>query len=171
MVDRDGEDFRRFALETHVRGLVKLCRERQTLTRKIRLAAADAVAWAFRLRDDLLSDWDGYPEGFKNGATWARHRITHGDAHLLTLAPSSEIDGSFDSSDILFNDPELTPDGRLPAEGWTVRFAAVEQPIGGDRRNELRLDYNRHVAGRRVVVVCGLLAGRRTLGNPFVSTS
>lgn len=163
------EAFHRLATEHHVLGLADLCRGHIDVTDAIRLSMADALAWATRLRFDVIGRDDGMPKSFLDGARWARHRVVHGDAHLVAIEPAPELDGSWDSPDILWNDPEVGWNGRL-ASDRTARFAQMEA-VAGDHQPRLRAAYNDSIAGRRVIVVCGLLAGVHTLGRAFVTKS
>jgi hypothetical protein len=77
------------------------CRDaRGEVTREIRLAVADAMAWAVRLQAEVLGERERLPQDVLHGARWARNRIVHGHAHLLALALTRDADRSFDSRDI-----------------------------------------------------------------------
>ncbi len=148
----------------------------QHVTDLVRITACDLLGWAYRIaeksgqpvprRKQIEQVAPDHRSGLHRfwGATWARHRLTHGDAELLGLAMSNEIDQSFDSPDILCDDKEVTFNGEL-AQDRTLRFAEVPDGVPGDPRPELQSFYNQCVAGRRVAVIAGLMAGQRTMAG------
>jgi hypothetical protein len=143
-----------------------------SLTQDAVIAACDLITWVDRLREMGGYKAKEYKDGVPNrsniahveiGARWARNRIAHGDAGLLRLVHSEDVDDSFNSRDILMDDPEVGFNGELNSP--TVRFARVHSPVKNDKQSDLRRYYNECVADRRVIVVAGLLAGGRTLGG------
>ncbi len=142
----------------------------------IRITACDLIGWAYRVAEragqtvpprrqvEQTAPNTANRQHLFWGATWARNRLTHGDAELLGLAMSADIDRSFDSPDILFDDIEVTYNGDL-VDGRTLRFTKATMPLSGDRRPDLQPFYNECISGRRVVVVAGLLAGKRTFAG------
>lgn len=162
------EQFHRFAVARHLGRLIELSATNtdRVMSDEIRLGVADALAWSVRLHDDVLAVSCIHP--MMGGIRWARHRIVHGDASLLSLAAASEVDRSYDSPDILWSDPEVTYDGAVL--GSTVRFGEMPDQVPDDQNRKLRGVYNEHVAGRRVVVVCGLLRGEATFDGFFLGS-
>lgn len=97
---------------------------------------------------------------------WARNQIAHGRAQLLRVARDLRIDNTFDSPDILWDDPEVDWNG-VPLV-TTIRFGVVDEPIAGDRESWLHPFFNECVAGRRVLVAARMVRGQNTLaGTPY----
>lgn len=178
------EGFVRFAIEEHTRRAVEATR---ALTRSdagpgelelssVRLTLADLLMWTMCLALDLvgqdyLKNTDARmiaqgsvdrrnPAHFMTGVYWARNEIAHGRAGLLVFDPAEVGDATWDSPEMLFDDPEALweEDGRTP----TIRFG--ERPGHDENKNkDMRRFYDECVAGRRALVVAGLLAGGTTL--------
>jgi hypothetical protein len=169
--DIAAEAFHVDAIALHEHRLLELLRrEPNAISGPMLIGVCDLLAWAVRLREDVRAQLPPRVtadiEPLRNdrghiavGAKWARDQIVHGRGLGIVALRSLTVDDSSDSTDILWNDPEVDFNG-VPQQA-TIRLVDVEADIGDAN---LRRFFNACVAGRRVIVVAQLLAGQRTLG-------
>lgn len=166
--------FHRFAVGTHMEryyAALKGADETAPIPDLARLAIVDALSWAERLYNEVhgykmtksartkarvqMSDDERDFDDFVQGCEWARHRIIHGDVHVIrfeTVRPERVKT----NAQIPFN--AFIPFSGLPPHGFKVRFAAVRDAIAGDQWPEKREMYNRTVAGDWAPIVVSKLA-------------